>query len=135
MSIPPGQPPGSGGPQYGPPQQFSASAAKHRWPRPHPVWSALIVIVGLLIIIGATANNKPTKVSNTTADAAPHSGRERPRSLLWQHQRQSLPRHRLPYQRLHSPLRRQRQQHRVTRSAMRERVMNRVNTAAMMIRA
>ncbi len=73
MSIPPGQPPGSGGPQYGPPQQHSRSAAKRRWPQRHPVWSALIAIVGLLIIIGAMANPKPTKVSNTTADAAPHS--------------------------------------------------------------
>jgi len=73
MSIPHGQPPGSGGPQYGPPRRSSRSDTKHRWPRRHPVWSALIAIVSLLIIIGATVNNKPTKVSNTTADAAPHS--------------------------------------------------------------
>jgi hypothetical protein len=71
MSIPPGQPPGPSG-RYGPPQQHSRSAAKRRWPRRHPVWSALIAIAGLLIIIGATANPKPAKVSNTTANAASH---------------------------------------------------------------
>ncbi len=73
MSISPGQPPGSGGGQYGPPQRHSRSAAKRRWPRRHPVWSALIAIIGLLIIIiASTANAKPTKVSNTTTDAASH---------------------------------------------------------------
>lgn len=73
MSIPPGQPPGSDGWPYGPPQQNSPSTTKRRWPRRHPVWSALIAIVGLFIIIGAMANPKPTKASHTTADAAPHS--------------------------------------------------------------
>lgn len=56
MSLPPGQPRGSGGGEYGPSQRHSRSAAKRRWPRRHPVWSALIAIVGLLIIIGAMAN-------------------------------------------------------------------------------
>ena len=70
MSIQPGQPPGPGGWQYGPPQQHSPSAAKRPWPRRHPVWSALIAIIVLLIIIGALAN-KPAKVSNT-ANAGPH---------------------------------------------------------------
>ncbi len=72
MSLPPGQPRGSGGGEYGPSQRHSRSAAKRRWPRRHPVWSALIAIVGLLIIIGAMANPKPAKVSHTTANAAPH---------------------------------------------------------------
>jgi len=70
------------------------------------------------------------------------SGRERLRSLPWQHQRYSLPRHRLPHRRPHSPprhrlrlRRRQRQQHRVTRSATKEHAMNPVNTAATMIMA
>jgi hypothetical protein len=71
MSISPGQPPGLGG-QNGPSQQHSRPAAKWRWPRRHPIWSALIAIVGLFIIIGATANPKSAKVSNTTANAAPH---------------------------------------------------------------
>lgn len=53
--------------------QHSRSAAKRRWPRRHPVWSALIAIAGLLITIGATANAKPTAVSNTTTDAASHA--------------------------------------------------------------
>ncbi len=53
-------------------QQHSRSTAKRRWPRRHPVWSALIAIAGLLIIIAATANAKPTTVSNTTTDAALH---------------------------------------------------------------
>ena len=49
------------------------SSIKRRWPRRHPVWSALIAIVGLFIVISVVANPKPTKASRTTADAAPHS--------------------------------------------------------------
>jgi hypothetical protein len=63
MSIPRGQP----SPQNSPP------GIRWRWPRRHPVWAALIAIVVVLIIIGATTNNKPTKVSNTATDAVPHS--------------------------------------------------------------
>jgi hypothetical protein len=70
MSMPPGQPAGSGGQQYGPPSQDLPTAIKRRWPRRHPVWSAVIAIVVLLIIIGATTN-KPTKVSNTATDTVP----------------------------------------------------------------
>ncbi len=73
MSIPPGQPPGSGGRKYGPPPQYSPPAVRRRWPRRHPVCSALIAIVILLIIIGVTANNKPTKVRNAAMDAIPHA--------------------------------------------------------------
>jgi hypothetical protein len=67
MSIPHGQSPESGGQQYRPP------TVKRRWPRRHPVWSALIAIVVLLIIIVATANNKPTKVRNTATNTVSHS--------------------------------------------------------------
>jgi hypothetical protein len=73
MSIPPGQSPGSGGQQYRPPPKYSPPAVKRRWPRRHPVWSALIAIVVLLIIIDATASNKPTKVRNTATAAVSHS--------------------------------------------------------------
>jgi hypothetical protein len=72
MSMPSGQPRGSGGRQYGPLPQYSRPAVKRRWPRRHPVWSALIAIVALLIIIGA-ATNKPTKVNNTATDTVRRS--------------------------------------------------------------
>lgn len=72
MSLSPGQRPGSGGSQDGLPYRFSRSAAKRRWPRRHPAWSALIAIAGLLIIVAATVNAEPTKASNITTAAALH---------------------------------------------------------------
>lgn len=68
MSMPPGQPPWSGSSQYEPPQRYSRPPAKRRWPRRHPVWSALIAILGLLVIIGAVTSPKPAKASHITAD-------------------------------------------------------------------
>ncbi len=50
----------------------SRSAAKRRWLRRHPAWSALIAVAGLLGIIAATVNAMPATVSHTTADAALH---------------------------------------------------------------
>ena len=70
MSMPPGQPPWSDGSQYEPPQQHSRPRAKRRWPRRHPVWSALIAILGLLVIIAGITGPKPAKASHTTADPA-----------------------------------------------------------------
>jgi preprotein translocase subunit SecE len=76
MSLSPGQPPRSDGGQDGLPQRHSRSAAKRRWPRRHPVWSALIAIVGLLTIIVAAANAGPATATATataskiTTDAA-----------------------------------------------------------------
>ena len=70
MSMPPGQPPWSDGSQYEPPGQHSRPPAKRRWPRRHPVWSALIAILGLLVIIAGITGPKSAKASHTTADAA-----------------------------------------------------------------
>jgi hypothetical protein len=71
MSTTPGQPPGSGGGRYGPPQRHSRSTAKRRWPRRHPVWSSLIAIIGLfIVIIASTVNFRPPKISDRTTDAA-----------------------------------------------------------------
>ncbi len=53
-------------------ERQSRSAAKRRWPRRHPVWSALIAVAGLLVIIAATVNAMPATVSHTTTDAALH---------------------------------------------------------------
>ena len=58
MSMSPGQPPWSDGSQYEPPQQHSRPPAKRRWPRRHPVWSALIAILGLLVIIAGITGPK-----------------------------------------------------------------------------
>jgi hypothetical protein len=68
--MPPGQPPWPNHSKSEPPQQPSRPSAKRRWPRRHPIWSILIAVFGLLIIVGAITNPKPTKVSNTVADAA-----------------------------------------------------------------
>ena len=70
MSMPPGQPPWPDGSQYEPPQQYSRPPAKRRWPRRHPVWSALIAILGLLVIIAGITGPKSAKASHTTADPA-----------------------------------------------------------------
>lgn len=68
MSIPPG----SGGRPHGPGPHNSPRAVKQRWPRRHPVWSALITLAVLLIIIIA-ATSKPAKTSNTATDTVPGS--------------------------------------------------------------
>ena len=74
MSMSPGQPPGYSGGQYGPPAP-RPPFIKRRWPQRHPVWSALIGVVVLLVAVisVAAANNKPTKISNTAAAAVAHS--------------------------------------------------------------
>ena len=70
MSRPPGQPSSSDGSQYEPPRQYSRPPAKRRWLRRHPVWSALIAILGLLIIIAGITGPKSAKAGHTTAAPA-----------------------------------------------------------------
>jgi hypothetical protein len=71
MSPPPGP--------YRAPAASSPPSRKRAWPRRHPIWSALIVILVLFGIIGAATSNtsstraSSTRASSTAAAPSPHA--------------------------------------------------------------
>jgi hypothetical protein len=67
MSQSPGQPP----PPFGiPPEQYPRPPRNGRWPRRHPVWSAVIVAAALLAGVAAAAQPQAAPASHHAAAAA-----------------------------------------------------------------